>query len=87
MLASVFLKLLKHEVKMGKARQSDADKSAGKERLTVRSPEEVRAVTIDLLEYALDIERRKLWGAKLPELKILKPVSTTFQPSKLNVIM
>ena len=79
--------MLRHDVKLGQARQNDTDKSAGKERLTGHSPGVFRAVTIDLVEYAVGIEKRTLLRGGSPVLEILKPISMSFQPGKLNIIM
>jgi hypothetical protein len=57
--------------------------------MTARSPAEVRAVTIFLENYSLTVVRRSFqgWRWKLQNLPILKPVTASFDPGTLNVIM
>jgi hypothetical protein len=86
-LADFVLRYVKRDIKIGKARKSDVDKSAGKERKYFRRPDEVRTVDIHLNSYALDIDKRKIWCSKPRRLSILKPVTMTFERSKINVIM
>ena len=76
-------------VRMGisRARKTDTDYSAGKEKMTARSLEEVRAITIRLHGYALEIRKRGLGFWKSTSLPILKPVDTEFRPGQLNIIM
>jgi ABC-type multidrug transport system ATPase subunit len=70
---------------MARARPSDSDESAGKEKMTARSPDEVRAIFIRLDGYGLDIEK---WSWKTRTTKaILKPLTAEFQPGTMNVIM
>jgi ABC-type glutathione transport system ATPase component len=85
--AAVILQYMKTEMRVSRARPTDLDESAGKEKMTARSSDEVRTVTIRLEGYALDIEKRSWWGKKIKDLAILKPVSAEFQPGVLNVIM
>jgi len=87
LLAGLVLHYVRHDIKVGKARKSNVDKSAGKERKYARSQDEVRTVDISLDGYALDIDKRKIWGSKPHRLSILKPVTMIFERSKLNVIM
>jgi len=87
LLAGFVLHYIKRDIKVGKARKNDMDKSAGKERKDLRRPDEVRTVDIHLNSYALDIDKRKFWGSKSTRLSILKPVTMTFERSKINVIM
>jgi ABC-type multidrug transport system ATPase subunit len=88
-LAALTLHLIRHETKLANARQSETDKSAGKERMTARSPEEVRTIKIQLEDYCLTVHRRSWqgWKWKPQQLHILKPVTATFEPGTLNVVM
>ncbi|KIW03124.1 uncharacterized protein PV09_05767 [Verruconis gallopava] len=88
-LASLILQINRQEMKVANARREDVDKSAGKERMRVRSPEDVRSVTVRLQGYHIDVARRSLVGAKLSTLQkhILHPVNAVFPPGTLNVIM
>jgi ABC-type multidrug transport system ATPase subunit len=83
--AAVLFKFWKAELVMGRARPSDSDDSAGKEKLTVRSAEELRRITIQLAEYGLDVEKRSL-RSKMTK-SILKPITAEFQPGVINTIM
>jgi hypothetical protein len=87
--AAITLYVLRHETKLANARPSEADRSAGKERMTARSVAEVRAVTISLEDYSLTVMRRKFqsWKWMSQNLPILKPVTAKFDPGTLNVIM
>jgi hypothetical protein len=87
LLAGFVLHYVRRDIKVGKARKSDVDKSAGKERKASRRADEVRTVDIHLDGYALDIDKRKFWGPKSKRLTILKPETLTFERSKINVIM
>lgn len=86
-LASLGLKYKRVEMSIAKARNTDTDLSAGKEKMKARSVEEVRTVDIGLDKFALDLDKRSILGRKLPTKTILHPVSATFQSGLLNVIM
>ncbi|KAK6592492.1 ABC transporter [Botrytis cinerea] len=86
-LAGIGLRFIKVEMTIARARGSDADFSAGKEKMTVRSAAEVRTVDIGLDKFALDLEKRNSFGRKQPTKTILNPVTATFQAGVLNVIM
>ncbi|KAK7968912.1 hypothetical protein PG988_007985 [Apiospora saccharicola] len=83
----VGLALLKVEMTIARARASDTDLSAGKEKMNARSIQEVRAIDVGLDNYALDLDKRTAWGRKLPTKTILNPVTATFQAGTLNIIM
>lgn len=87
-LAAVALRILRVDVELAKARKGEEiDHAAGKERITARSPEETRAVTVSLNQYAIEIRKQSL-RRKGPEvLPILRPITMDFEPSKLNVIL
>lgn len=86
-LAWAGLRYVRVEMSIARARETDADLSAGKEKMTARSAEEVRTVDIVLDKFALDLHKRSILGKKLPTKTILHPVTTHFQPGVLNVIM
>jgi ABC-type multidrug transport system ATPase subunit len=75
------------EMNIAQARKSNTDLSAGKEKMTARSVAEARTVDIGLDKFALDLDKRTMLGRKLPTKTILHPVTATFQPGLLNVIM
>ncbi|KAI0849481.1 P-loop containing nucleoside triphosphate hydrolase protein [Daldinia vernicosa] len=81
------LALLKVEMTIARARVSDTDLSAGKEKMAARSIHEVRAIDVGLDEFSLALDKRSLTGKKLPTKIILNPVTATFQAGTLNVIM
>lgn len=83
----VGLAFLKIEMTIARARYSDGDLSAGKEKMTARSIQEVRAIDVGLDKFALDLDKRSALGKKLPTKTILHPVSATFQAGTLNIIM
>jgi len=81
----VILKFWSAEIVMARARPSDMDASAGKEKMAEPAPGDVRTVTIRLDDFALDIEKRAL--RKSFNKTILKPLTADFRPGSLNVIM
>ncbi|KAL2063924.1 hypothetical protein VTL71DRAFT_4418 [Oculimacula yallundae] len=85
--AFIGFKFLRVEMNIAQARTSDADLSAGKEKMVVRTNDEVRTVDIGLDRFALDLDKRSIFGRKLPTKTILHPVTATFQAGLLNVIM
>ena len=86
-LAGIGLKYIRVEMSIAQARNTDTDLSAGKEKMKVRSAEEVRTVDIGLDKFSLDLDKRTVLGRKLPTKTILEPVTATFQSGMLNVIM
>ncbi|KAI8239729.1 putative ABC transporter ATP-binding protein/permease [Colletotrichum sp. SAR 10_96] len=87
-LISAFgLQFIKQEMTIARARVSDTDLSAGKEKMKVRSISEMRTIDVGLDEFALDLDKRAPSGKKLPRKTIFNPVNTTFQAGKLNIIM
>ncbi|KAF1835024.1 hypothetical protein BDW02DRAFT_496945 [Decorospora gaudefroyi] len=83
--AGVLLKFWNAEIAMARARPSNKDASAGKEKMGERAPEGVRTIDIRLEGYGLDVEKRSLrqrWTKH-----ILNPLTADFQPGSLNVIM
>lgn len=81
------LAFLKVEMTIARARKSDTDLSAGKEKMAVKSIHEIRAIDVGLDEFSLALDKRSLTGKKLPTKTILNPVTTTFQAGTLNIIM
>ncbi|KAI2603158.1 P-loop containing nucleoside triphosphate hydrolase protein [Hypoxylon fragiforme] len=81
------LAFLKVEMTIARARASDTDLSAGKEKMNVRSIHEVRAIDVGLDDFSLALDKRSSTGKKLPRKTILDPVTTTFQAGMLNIIM
>jgi ABC-type multidrug transport system ATPase subunit len=86
-LAGLGLRYIRVEMSIARARNTDTDLSAGKEKMTLRSAEEVRPVDIMLDKFALDLDKRSALGKKLPTKTILHPLTAHFQPGLLNVIM
>ncbi len=87
LLSWVGLASLKTEMTIARARNSEGDLSAGKEKMTARSIQEVRAIDVGLDGFALALDKRSALGKRLPTKTILHPVSTTFQAGTLNIIM
>jgi len=85
--AALILQYWKVEMSIAKARNGDTDYSAGKEKITTRSLEDARTIGITLDKYTLNIIKRNAIGKKAANLSILRPVSASFQPGLLNVIM
>ena len=85
--AGVLLKFWKAGIGISRAHKDDADYSAGKEKMTTRSIDEIRTVNIKVEEYTLDLHKRDFRMRSTIKLSILKPLNTTFEPGVLNVIM
>jgi ABC-type multidrug transport system ATPase subunit len=83
--AYLLLKFWNVEISMARARLSNVDASAGKEKMVARTRNEVRTVTIRLDGYGLDLEKRSLRNKTTKT--ILNPLTAEFQPGTLNVIM
>lgn len=79
------LKFWSVELVMARARPSDTDASAGKEKMSEQPSGDVRTITIRLEGYGMDIEKRALRTRTTK--KILNPLTADFQPEMLNVIM
>ncbi|KKY31154.1 putative pleiotropic drug resistance protein 1 [Diaporthe ampelina] len=86
-LSWIGLTFVRKEMTIARARVSEHDLSAGKEKLAARSIEEIRTIDVGLDKFALDLDKRSPWGRKLPRKTILHPVTSTFEAGKLNVIM
>ncbi|KAG6358055.1 hypothetical protein INS49_013939 [Diaporthe citri] len=86
-LSWIGLTFVKKEMTIARARVSEHDFSAGKEKLAARSIEAIRTIDVGLDKFALDLDKRSPWGKKLPRKTILHPVTSTFEAGKLNVIM
>lgn len=87
LLSAIGLKFLKVEMTIARARTSDTDLSAGKEKMAAKSVDEIRAIDLGLENFALDLDKRTAKGKKLPRKTILHPLNATFQAGVLNVIM
>ena len=85
--SGAILIILKQRMRVSRARKTDTDYSAGKEKMAIRSLDEVRAITIKLQDYTLNIHKRRSVFWKSNNLSILKPVDAEFRPCQLNVIM
>ncbi|PKS11198.1 hypothetical protein jhhlp_002959 [Lomentospora prolificans] len=86
-LSGVLLYFVKVEMTIARARTSDTDLSAGKEKMKASSIAEVRTIDVGLDSFALELDKRNAYGKKLPRKTILNPVTATFQAGTLNVIM
>ncbi|KAJ4125375.1 hypothetical protein NW768_008992 [Fusarium equiseti] len=86
-LAVVGLHIIKVEMTIARARVSDTDLSAGKEKMNARSVADVRTIDLELNEFSLALDKRTQLGKKLPTKTILNPVNATFSAGVLNVIM
>lgn len=86
-VAGLALRFIPVTMTIGKARNSDTDYSAGKEKMTVRSKQEMRSIDIGLESFAVDLDKRTILGKKLPRKTILNNVNAQFEAGKLNVIM
>ena len=85
--AGLILQYWKVGIGISKAQRNDTDYSSGKEKMTCRSLDEVRTITIRLDNYTLDIQKRNVRLSNITKLSILKPLNTVFEPGVLNVIM
>ena len=83
--AGVLLKFWNAEIAMARARPSNMDASAGKEKMSERPAENTRTIDIRLNGYTVDVEKRSL--RKRWTKPIIKPLTADFQPGSLNVIM
>lgn len=83
--AAVLLKYWNAEIIMARARPSNMDASAGKEKMAEQRPDEVRTINIRLEGFGLDLEKRHLRSQTTKS--ILSPLTAEFQPGSLNVIM
>ncbi|KAM0584425.1 hypothetical protein ACHAP6_007350 [Verticillium nonalfalfae] len=91
----VYVRWMKHitytfvpvEMTIARARNSDTDLSAGKEKMRAKSISEVRTIDVGLDNFALALDKRSVFGKKQPTKTILNPVDATFQAGVLNIIM
>jgi ABC-type multidrug transport system ATPase subunit len=83
--AAVLLKYWNAEIAMARARPSNMDASAGKEKMSEQPSDAVRTINIRLEGFGLDIEKRTLRTQTTKS--ILNPLTAEFQPGSLNVIM
>jgi ABC-type multidrug transport system ATPase subunit len=87
LLAGLLLQYNRFAMDIAQARKTDKDMPTRTDKMAVRPAEEVRKVVISLDKYALDIQKRGLFGRGSRTLSILKPITAEFQSGKLNVIM
>ncbi|KAJ9201894.1 hypothetical protein DTO164E3_3332 [Paecilomyces variotii] len=87
LLAGLLLQYNRFGIGVAQARKADVDLSAGKEKITARSAEEVRRVAISLDKYAMQIRKRDWLGRRSRTLQVLRPITAEFRPGELNVIM
>ncbi|KAM5492213.1 hypothetical protein MaudMau93_001516 [Microsporum audouinii] len=88
-LAGLILKYNKVNIAVAQPRNAEKDMSVGKEKFVARPPGDSRQVSIKLQKYSLNIQKRSFTphGFRLKTLSIIKPITTEFEPGKLNVIM
>ncbi|KAF7552513.1 hypothetical protein G7Z17_g4249 [Cylindrodendrum hubeiense] len=86
-LSAIGLHFFKVEMTIARARVSDTDLSAGKEKMEARSIADVRAIDVGLDNFALDLDKKSVLGKNHPTKTILNPINATFQAGVLNVIM
>lgn len=87
LVAAIGLHYFRVEMTIARARTSDTDLSAGKEKMAAQPISEVRAIDLGLEDFALGLDKRTARGKKLPRKTILNPLNATFQAGVLNVIM
>lgn len=86
--SGLILQYYKVEMGISRAQKSDLDHSAGKEKMTANSLDDVRTVHLWLEDYKLDIQKRSfMWWKATRDISILKPITANFDPGVLNVIM
>lgn len=83
--AGVLFRFWKAELVMARARPSDSDDSAGKEKMAVQSAGDLRRISINLAAYGLEVEKRSL--RRRNTKTILNPITAEFQPGVINTIM
>ncbi|KUI72004.1 hypothetical protein VM1G_07557 [Cytospora mali] len=86
-LSWIGLTFVKKEMTIARARVSESDLSAGKEKMSARSIEQIRTINVGLDKFALGLDKRSPRGKKLPTKTILNPVTARFEAGRLNVIM
>ncbi|KAF3490953.1 ATP-dependent ABC transporter [Arthroderma uncinatum] len=88
-LAGLILQFNKIDINVAQPRKAEKDLSVGKEKFVANTPGDNRQVSIKLEKYSLDIQKRSLTrrGLQSQTLNIIKPITTEFEPGKLNVIM
>lgn len=87
LLAGLLLQYNRFAMDIAQARKADKDMQSGTQKMAVRPAEEARKVAISLDKYALDIQKRGLFGRGSQTLSILKPITAEFHSGELNVIM
>jgi ABC-type multidrug transport system ATPase subunit/ABC-type multidrug transport system permease subunit len=87
LFAGLLLKYNRFAIDIAQARKGEGTPSNGKAKTAIRPSQEARKVAIALDQYALDIRKRRFPWQSAQTLRILRPITTQFQPGQLNVIM
>lgn len=85
--AGLILRYWNVGIEISRAQKNDTDYSSGKEKMTSRSLDDIRTISIRLKNYTLDIQKRDIRLRNRPKLSILKPLNIMFEPGVLNVVM
>ncbi|KAL2425309.1 putative ABC transporter ATP-binding protein/permease [Exophiala dermatitidis] len=85
-LSGVILQILTTEVEVAKTHESEAASAADTHEANTRLDAQSRAVTITLENFALAVDRKRVFKPKVTK-QIFLPINTTFKPGVLNVIM
>ncbi|KIX01062.1 uncharacterized protein Z518_10128 [Rhinocladiella mackenziei CBS 650.93] len=85
-LSGVILQVIATEVEMAKTHESKATYSTESLHHTARSEDENGAITVALDQFGLEVESKRLFKSNRAK-RIFHPISTTFEPGVLNVIM
>ncbi len=85
-LSGVILQVLTTEVEMAKQHESETSYTAESLQTASRSGDENRTITVTLDHFGLEVEMQRLLRGKLIR-RIFHPISTTFEPGVLNVIL
>lgn len=85
--AGLILRYWNVGIEISRAQKNDTDYSSGKEKMTSRSLDDIRTISVRLKNYTLDIQKRDIRLRNRPKLSILKPLNIMFEPGVLNVIM
>ncbi|EXJ95582.1 hypothetical protein A1O1_00704 [Capronia coronata CBS 617.96] len=85
-LSGVTLQVLTTEVEVAKTHENKAASSADSQETNVRRGGTTRTVTVALDHFGLEIDRKRLFKNNTTK-RIFQPITTTFEPGVLNVIM
>ena len=87
LLSGFILKLWKVEIDIAAARKRDDGHVIHAEKLQSKSMQSVVPVAVDLDSYSLEVHNRHLARRRTTVKTILHPVTCSFEPGKINVIM